>query len=80
MAISVATKNRSRQNGVYTQRRYPNRTALEHSTNMVTITKRLLAVAMVLGFGMALSACETAEGFGRDMEKLGQQIQESVNE
>ena len=47
---------------------------------MVTMTKRLLAAAMVLGFGLALSACETAQGFGRDMEKLGQQIQESVNE
>lgn len=47
---------------------------------MVKRTKRLLAAAMVLGSGIALSACETAEGFGRDMEKLGQQIQESVNE
>lgn len=47
---------------------------------MVTLTKRLLAIAMILGFGAALSACETAQGFGRDMEKLGQQIQEGVNE
>jgi len=47
---------------------------------MVMITKRLLALALVLGFGMTLSACETAQGFGRDVEKLGQQIQEGIND
>ncbi|MHC8494603.1 entericidin [Thalassospira sp. SM2505] len=47
---------------------------------MVMITKRLLALALVLGFGVALSACETAQGFGRDVEKLGQQIQEGIND
>ncbi|NIY76826.1 entericidin A/B family lipoprotein [Thalassospira sp. HF15] len=47
---------------------------------METITKRLLAILMVLGFGLALGACETAEGFGRDMENLGKTIQESADD
>ncbi|BDW88061.1 MULTISPECIES: entericidin A/B family lipoprotein [Thalassospira] len=47
---------------------------------METMTKRLLAVLMVIGFGLALGACETAEGFGRDMEKLGKSIQDSAND
>ncbi len=70
----------SRQNtGVITQRFL----AAQRRSNpkiMVAITKQLLAVAMVLGLGMALSACETAEGFGRDMEKLGKTIQDSASQ
>ncbi|WP_417827886.1 entericidin A/B family lipoprotein [Thalassospira sp.] len=47
---------------------------------MEIITKRLLAVLMVLGFGLVLGACETAEGFGRDMENLGKTIQDSASD
>lgn len=57
-----------------------NRTGMEHSATMEMITKRLLAVLMVLGFGLVLGACETAEGFGRDMENLGKTIQDSAND
>jgi len=53
---------------------------MEHPEKMETITKRLLAVLMVIGFGLALGACETAEGFGRDMEKLGKSIQDSADD
>ena len=56
------------------------RTGMEHPAKMETMTKRLLAVLMVIGFGLALGACETAEGFGRDMEKLGKSIQDSAND
>lgn len=47
---------------------------------METITKRFVAVMMVVGFGLALGACETAEGFGRDMENLGKTIQDTAND
>jgi len=47
---------------------------------MSVIVKRLLAMMMVVGFGLALGACETAEGFGRDMENLGKTIQDSASE
>ena len=53
---------------------------MEHSARQETITKRLFAILMVLGFGLALGACETAEGFGRDMENLGKTIQDSAND
>lgn len=53
---------------------------MEHSAVMKTISKRLLAVLMILGFGCALGACSTAEGFGRDMENLGKTIQDSAND
>lgn len=57
-----------------------NRTGMEHFATMEIITKRLLAVLMVLGFGLVLGACETAEGFGRDMENLGKTIQDSASD
>jgi predicted small secreted protein len=53
---------------------------MEHLAKMETMTKRLLAVLMVIGFGLALGACETAEGFGRDMENLGKSIQDSASD
>ncbi len=47
---------------------------------MSILVKRILALTLIAGFGMSLAACETAAGFGRDVEKLGEQIQEGVNE
>ncbi|KZB51541.1 entericidin [Thalassospira lucentensis] len=46
---------------------------------MTIFVKRILALALIAGFGMSLAACETAAGFGRDVEKLGEQIQEGVD-
>jgi|TARA_R110000782_G_scaffold1665_4_gene6371 predicted small secreted protein len=46
---------------------------------MSVLVKRILALALIAGFGMSLAACETAAGFGRDVEKLGEQIQEGTN-
>ena len=45
---------------------------------MAILVKRILALALIAGYGMSLAACETAAGFGRDVEKLGEQIQEGV--
>lgn len=39
---------------------------------------RLSFLGFVVVAGLSLSACNTAEGFGRDMEKAGQSIQKSV--
>lgn len=47
---------------------------------MSTLIKRLLALALIAGFGLSLAACETAAGFGRDVEKLGEKIQNGVGE
>ena len=46
---------------------------------MTIFVKRILALALITGFGMSLAACETAGGFGRDVEQLGEQIQEGVD-
>ncbi|MFH1805489.1 MAG: entericidin A/B family lipoprotein [Pseudomonadota bacterium] len=42
---------------------------------MSAILKRILVLALIAGFGATLAACETAQGFGRDVEKLGEKIQ-----
>ena len=38
--------------------------------------KKIFAVAMISGMGLGLAACETAEGFGQDMENAGEAIQD----
>ncbi|MCC9624076.1 entericidin A/B family lipoprotein [Thalassospira sp. MA62] len=45
---------------------------------MSPFVKRLLALALVAGVGLSLAACETAEGFGRDVENLGKTIQDGA--
>ncbi|HBR68288.1 MAG TPA: entericidin EcnAB [Rhodospirillaceae bacterium] len=39
---------------------------------------KVAAMATLMLVMGSLSACNTAEGFGRDMEKAGQSIQKSV--
>ena len=39
---------------------------------------RLIAIALVAMF--VLSACNTVRGFGKDVEKAGDQLQEAVDE
>ena len=39
---------------------------------------RLVAIALVAVF--VLSACNTVRGFGKDVEKAGDQLQEAVDE
>jgi predicted small secreted protein len=46
---------------------------------MSTFWKRVFALAIIAGFGMGLAACETADGFGKDVEKLGDNIQDTAN-
>lgn len=36
-------------------------------------------VAMITCFGLFLTACETMEGFGRDVEKTGEKIEDSAD-
>tara|TARA_E500000318_G_scaffold90493_1_gene88429 strand:+ start:2762 stop:3037 length:276 start_codon:yes stop_codon:yes gene_type:complete len=48
-------------------------------TIMTDFLKKFLAVAMISGMGFGLAACETAEGFGRDMEDAGEAIQEEAD-
>jgi len=47
---------------------------------MSNTMKKLFAILMISGMGLGLAACETAEGFGRDMENLGKTIQDSAND
>ena len=42
--------------------------------------KKIFAVAMISGMGLGLAACETAEGFGLDMENAGEAIQDEASE
>lgn len=46
---------------------------------MKKITLNLLAVSCFAFAALALGGCNTAEGFGRDMQKAGESIQKSVN-
>jgi entericidin A len=39
----------------------------------------LLALLALLGFAFAISGCNTARGFGKDVEKTGDKIQEKAS-
>lgn len=39
----------------------------------------ILKVALVAGFTLIFSGCETMEGFGRDVEKVGEEIEEEAD-
>lgn len=39
--------------------------------------KLLLSLTLLIGFAVSLSACNTVEGFGRDLEHAGESIQSS---
>ncbi|RCK51721.1 entericidin [Thalassospira profundimaris] len=41
--------------------------------------RKVMAVLLMVAFGAALAGCETADGFGKDLEKLGQNIQKKAN-
>ncbi|RCK38005.1 MULTISPECIES: entericidin A/B family lipoprotein [Thalassospira] len=45
---------------------------------MSDLMKKIFAVLMITGMGLGLAACETAEGFGEDVEDAGEAIQESA--
>lgn len=45
-----------------------------------SVPKILLLSLYLLGFGAGLSACETIEGAGRDIESAGQAIEETAEE
>jgi predicted small secreted protein len=49
-------------------------------TEMSDFWKKIFAVAMISGMGLGLAACETAEGFGQDMENAGEAIQDEASE
>jgi entericidin A len=41
--------------------------------------KKILTLALILAFAAPLAACNnTADGFGKDLEKAGQNIQKKV--
>ena len=41
--------------------------------------KKILALVLILAFATPLAACQnTADGFGKDLEKAGQTIQKKV--
>jgi predicted small secreted protein len=52
---------------------------LQGSSKMHSVKKLLVALLLGLGF-IAASGCETAEGFGRDVEKAGEGIQEEARD
>lgn len=41
------------------------------------IVRTLLGIGLLMAI-LALGACETAEGFGRDVEHLGEEIEEKA--
>lgn len=41
---------------------------------------KIAFAAIILGTGLVLSACNTTEGLGKDMESLGKSTQETAKE
>ena len=51
-------------------------TPIQQATPMKNSLKRFLVLVLALGFMALLSTgCQTTEGFGRDVEDLGEEIQ-----
>tara|TARA_R110002095_G_scaffold99608_1_gene87615 strand:- start:85 stop:318 length:234 start_codon:yes stop_codon:yes gene_type:complete len=48
------------------------------ANKMSDIMKKIFAIAMISGMGLGLAACETADGFGQDVEDAGEAIQEEA--
>jgi len=48
----------------------------EHLTGKSIMIKRILATLMLLGTLGAIAGCNTMHGFGQDMERGGEKIQE----
>lgn len=49
-------------------------------TDEKTEKKWIAPVALLLAGGLALGACNTAEGFGEDMENTGEAIEEEAED
>ena len=43
------------------------------------VTKVLRILLLIVGAGVALSACNTIEGLGRDVESVGQTVSDAAN-
>lgn len=43
------------------------------------MVKKLLALAILASMALSLAACETTEGFGKDVEKAGDKIQDAAD-
>lgn len=40
---------------------------------------RVLGLVLLLALGLGLAACETSEGFGRDLQSLGKDIEDEAD-
>lgn len=47
---------------------------------MTDLTRRLAALALTFGFAGGMSACQTVEGAGEDIESVGEAVDETANE
>ena len=50
------------------------------SDNSNTLYRRLLVAAVVAAATLTLSACNTTEGAGRDVERAGEKIQDVADD
>jgi predicted small secreted protein len=46
---------------------------------MNSSSKRLLLLVFAAALALATTACQTSKGFGKDVEKLGDKIQEKAS-
>jgi len=51
-----------------------------HPTWEYHMIKKLLALAVLVGVGMTMAACETMEGVGQDTQHAGQSIERAADE
>ena len=47
---------------------------------MFTRTARIAGILLALAGGVAVSACNTVEGAGKDMEKGGEKVQDAAKD
>jgi len=46
----------------------------------MTMMRNILFISLIGFFGLGLSACETVEGAGRDIENAGQAVEETAED
>lgn len=53
--------------------------ALIHPVERKHVMKKIISILCILSLGVGLSACNTFKGFGQDMERGGEKVQDAAS-